>query len=206
MSDRFYKIIAGWTVAACAALLISTLAVDSSGRQITDHVEARPAGVAQLTSKAYIIYDAQAKVAPTDICNGGSDESDPSRDGVDLIQPIEQLTGAVYVVCSKGQHWNNHTAGSPNFGHALVRVVTTPLALGVGGGVLLIALLAGVGPEALRHRRERKRHLAGFEDKRSALAAAWATDKLTDQQFEAAMTRLLNGEPAGYDEGKYLPR
>ena len=194
----------GWFVAfVCASIitfLIFTIAYDTSGRQPDDHIGPRPAGVTQLSDRAYLI-ERDSSVSSEQVCLGSDDQDDS---GVNSITLVERLR-ASYVECEQGQTWNDHRPKSLNWPHSMVRTITTPTFWFVEGilfflcSIYAMCIFVGYAHENRKARKmakaERKKKMADAEDARLELAAAFAKGDIEMPEFEAGLNKIYDVAP-----------
>lgn len=184
---------------AILSLLIASWAIDSHGAKAWNHREPLPHGVYQITRYAYLLDVGKTNLVANDICRG-TDSSDSSPVYASIA--VKSLKDTVYVQCSKGQTWNDHRSRSINFGHAIGRVVSSRLYIGLN---LLLFLVLSIWPLSVVLRVHRGRKLerqkalerkkankSAYEKQKSALAAAWARDEINDKQFEIKLDELVH--------------
>lgn len=191
---RFAEAFTVWIVVAAMALPIAAGVVDSSGRDDT-HFGAVPAGAVALSADSYLIRDPAQMTLAQRICH-------PDTGGVESISPVPDLDGQLYVECTADQTWNDKREGSPNFANAMGRVILSPLVWAIGAGTLLLFAFLNMGPptrrkrqlkreERRRARAEKKALRVEAEDRRLALAAAWAANEIDDETFDKKLSELM---------------
>jgi hypothetical protein len=168
-----------WATLAVITVLVSSIIIDFQGRSPRNHAGSPPAGVTQLTANSYLV---DYRVALDRVCSDSY--------GVEESVPVRSLPGKLFVECGYDQTWNDPRPGSPNFGNAFLRVVTNAWALLAAGVVWMVLTVALVAPTLMQQRRDRRRRRVDAEEKRLALAEAYASDKITDVQYERGLDRL----------------
>lgn len=191
---RFAEAFTVWIMVATMVFFIAAGVVDSSGRDDT-HFGAVPSGAVALSADSYLIRDPAKMTLAQQICH-------PDTGGVESVSPVPDLDGQLYVECVSDQTWNDKRDGSPNFANAMGQVILSPLAWAIGAGMLLFFAFLNVGPPT-RHKRKRKREerkqaraakkalKVEAEDRRLALAAAWAANEIDDETFDKKLSELM---------------
>lgn len=187
-------------VAAACALLWNTIATDNNGIQPNEHRGAIPALVVQLNPASYLVREGGP--APGELCGGDSQDSDDET--FETAAPVRQMEDTTFVQCDVDQRWGVSEKASPNFGRAMVSTLVnvawwgaTAAAYALLGLAVVVMLVPGLAARR-RNRRIAERHRVEQksinEAKRSALAAAWAGDKIDDLTYETRLEQLLREE------------
>lgn len=179
-----------WAVVIAGAFALASGIVDGSGRKDYQHFGPVPAGVTKVTEDTYLV---PVRRSPGSICKETSGEVD---NAVEATVALPSL-GRNFVRCSRAQTWNDHRAGSSNYRHAMMSVLRSPLFLGPFALTFLLAVPAWwTLPGTWRKRKargiERRHKRATFEEKRIALAAAYAKGDISEETFELKLEELLN--------------
>ncbi len=181
-----------WASIVIVGVGIAAIPVDNAGRQDYNHARPLPARVLELAPDAYLVRD--RTIAADQICTRGTSQT----------RLLPEADYASYVTCVHPQTWNDARPGSPNYGNAIVDVVTSSvfqMIAGIGLGVMfVISTLAG-GAQSLRKRRERRRDrratLATLENQRRELVQAFAREEISHTELESGLARLYKDiEPA----------
>lgn len=194
--SKFWGGIFGALALVAACVVVAAIPIDSQGRSPQEHSGPIPAHVFQLTPRSYLVDDKNA----LGFCRGQGDPDAPPTAATVNVKRLD----AFYVECAVEQKWNDPRPLSHDYGRAVVTVVTTPIVWIAAGVILFLCMLPFVG-ETREERRKRKRERDNArmleqrasetrDQKRTAIAGAYARGEINDLEFEQALDRVLRGE------------
>lgn len=183
--SQFWGPVCAALTIGCIALLIATIEVDTSGVQPSEHREAVPNGVTQLSASSYIVTQ-ESGVQATDICLKG----DVDGNRVEEVRNIEKLE-ADFVECSGEQVWNAKGPDSPNFGNALLSILSSPFWIVPVAVLLFICMMIWTMPEYRRYKRANREFRLTTEEQEQILKTEWAAGRIDDLEFENKLAEII---------------